>query len=179
MTQPLAPTTQPTVIPPREDVRSVTPGLDALLARLDTFKGRVPLDQLEQELRELDLSQDDLSLFRSFREDCYCRNVIQRTDAYEALLLCWGPGQASRIHDHEGSSCCFRVLEGTVSEQRFRRAANGTGVVPTELVQEEAGATCASEDADIHQVCNHESGCLVTLHIYSPPLRQMRTYEPA
>jgi hypothetical protein len=41
------------------------------------------------------------------------------------------------------------------------------------------GYVCAAEDADIHQVANMQAAGtdLITLHIYSPPIRKMNTYE--
>lgn len=41
------------------------------------------------------------------------------------------------------------------------------------------GYVCSAEDADIHQVANMQAAGtdLVTLHIYSPPIKNMHTYE--
>jgi cysteine dioxygenase len=41
------------------------------------------------------------------------------------------------------------------------------------------GQVCCTQDTDIHQVCNTQSdgGNLVTLHVYSPPLAEMQTWE--
>ncbi len=43
------------------------------------------------------------------------------------------------------------------------------------------GYVCAAEDSDIHQVANMQAAGkdLVTLHIYSPPIVRMNTYEYA
>lgn len=42
-----------------------------------------------------------------------------------------------------------------------------------------AGETCASQDADIHQISNLQAdeADLVPLHIYSPPLLAMNVYS--
>jgi len=42
-----------------------------------------------------------------------------------------------------------------------------------------AGHTCASQDADVHQMSNlqPEGSDLVTLHVYSPPLFRMNMYS--
>ena len=42
-----------------------------------------------------------------------------------------------------------------------------------------AGDSCASQDADVHQMSNlqPEGTDLVTLHIYSPPLFRMNMYS--
>ena len=42
-----------------------------------------------------------------------------------------------------------------------------------------AGSVISSEDTDLHQVSNLQTGNadLVTLHVYSPPLAKMGTYS--
>lgn len=44
--------------------------------------------------------------FALFGADHYVRNCVLRTEAFELLVLCWAPGQESRIHDHATSSWC-------------------------------------------------------------------------
>ncbi len=57
-------------------------------------------------------------------------------------------------------------------------AANGM-VYACESRELPEGATCYSEDLDIHQVSNLQADDrdLVTLHIYSPPLLKMNVYS--
>jgi cysteine dioxygenase len=84
--------------------------------------------------------------------------------SYAALVLCWRPGQASPIHDHLGSACALRVIQGTGTETRFHRRADGT-LVEGGTHTYECHRVCGTYDADIH-----------TLHIYTPPMRQYRIY---
>ena len=35
------------------------------------------------------------------------------------MLLCWGRGQASCIHDHAGSHCFMKILDGELMESLF------------------------------------------------------------
>ena len=93
-------------------------------------------------------------------------------------MLCWRSGQRSPIHDHAGSSCGVRVLRGTLTETLFEFAPNGH-VKATFSRDLPEGAVCGSEDADMHQVSNLQAGDadLVTLHVYTPPLRLMHTFS--
>jgi cysteine dioxygenase len=52
-------------------------------------------------------------------------------------------------------------------------------IYATESRQLSAGDSCASQDADVHQISNlqPEGTDLVTLHIYSPPLFRMNMYS--
>ena len=36
------------------------------------------------------------------------------------LILVWTPGRESPIHDHAGSHCVMKVLQGTLKETRFK-----------------------------------------------------------
>jgi len=159
------------------------PGLGELFRRFDVWNERIPLEVLSSHLARLDLTRDDLSAFSVFDAECYCRNRLHRGPAYEALLLCWKPGQKSPIHDHARSSCAFRVLQGECTEtvyepaDRFAARERATRVVAAGSTTQTEGFVCASQDSDIHEVANLGSGNLQTLHVYSPPLLEMETYE--
>ena len=43
--------------------------------------------------------------FSEQRSDRYTRNVVAVDERFVALCLTWDAGQASKIHDHAGSSC--------------------------------------------------------------------------
>jgi len=166
--------------PPRESESDSASGL-APLRRLfeqwDRYRDAVPLDRLARGLESLALSAADFGEHVIFGRDCYRRNRIHAAKAYEALLLCWAPGQRSPIHDHHGSACALRVIEGIASETQFEFSPCGL-IYATRTGHYAAGAVTASYDTDIHQMGNLQSGRsnLLTLHIYSPPLLRMGRY---
>lgn len=153
-------------------------GLDELFAALDAFRVPIPLEVIEENLRSLEVKLSDLEPYVQFGEDGYLRNLVHESPCYQALLLCWRNGQRSPIHDHKGSACGVRVMLGTATETIFERAANGM-IYATVSAEAKEGTVCASEDSDIHQVSNLQPGNadLITLHIYSPPLRIMGIYS--
>ncbi|MFG0330238.1 MAG: cysteine dioxygenase [Phycisphaerales bacterium] len=152
--------------------------LEQLMDRLDQFDERVPLDELVGWLEDLEVTVDELRTYVRFAPDHYQRNLVRNGSAYQALLLCWENGQRSPIHDHEGSSCGLKVLEGVATETIFDRAPNGM-IFATHSHEMAAGYVCGSQDADIHQVSNLQpgEGRLITLHVYSPPLNNFNTYS--
>lgn len=149
-----------------------------LFERLDQFQERIPLAVLSCELAQLDFTIDDIRGYARFGNDRYQRNLLHAGPAYQALVICWRAGQRSPIHDHKGSACAVRVLEGVATETVFDRTPDGL-VYATCSRTLRTGESCASEDTDIHQVSNlQEQGRdLITLHIYSPPLLRMGTYS--
>lgn len=149
-----------------------------LLSKFDRHVDSIPLDQVVSGLTELKICVDEVSEFVQFGNDSYRRNLIHAGSAYQALILCWRPGQRSPIHDHLGSACGVRVLRGIASETVFARNPAGL-IFPTVTRERREGEICGSFDSDIHQVSNLQSAGdnLVTLHVYSPALLVMNTYS--
>lgn len=121
---------------------------------------------------------DDVARVARFAPDRYQRNMLHDGGRYHALILCWENGQRSPIHDHRGSACGVRVIQGVATETYFERGANGY-ICATRSRKLHEGQVCGSFDADIHQISNLQNGSerLVTLHVYSPPLMNMRLYS--
>jgi cysteine dioxygenase len=156
----------------------MSPAVISLLRELDCFTDRVPLEVLAEGLRRLEISLADVRAFARFGREHYQRNLVHAGPAYEALLLCWLAGQRSPIHDHRGSNCAFRVIEGDATETRFDRTAQGH-VFPVATKTLVPGTICATHDDDLHQVSNLQppDTPLVTLHIYSPALRVCNVFS--
>jgi cysteine dioxygenase len=161
----------------KED-RAMAHSLQPLFRYLDGLSGRAPLGELAAAVRPLAIDWADLADCVRFSEQGYTRNLVRAGTWYHVLVLCWKNGQRSPIHDHAGSSCCVRVLRGTLTETRFEFTPNHH--IKATVSQDYApGSVFASADLDLHQVSNLQPGeaDLVTLHVYSPPLRRMGTYS--
>jgi cysteine dioxygenase len=152
--------------------------LDQLFAYLDSLDDRAPLPVLMAALERCEVEYDDLVSHVRFSERGYQRIPIRGGDWYQAWVMCWRNGQRSPIHDHKGSSCAVRVLHGALTETLFEFAPNGH-VKATFSRDVLPGNVIGGEDGDMHQVSNLQAGNanLVTLHVYSPPLVYMGTYD--
>jgi cysteine dioxygenase len=151
--------------------------LHNLFAELDRCETSVPIDMLVDRMQRLDLSSAGLDAHVRFADHGYCRNLIHLGPGYAALVLCWRAGQMSPIHDHRGSACALRVLRGTATELRYGLAADGSLVEAGTYVYAE-GSVCGTYDSDIHSVVNRQpqGHDLVTLHVYTPPMRAYYSY---
>jgi cysteine dioxygenase len=149
-----------------------------LLAELDGYAERIPLDDLVQRISLLDITLDDVRPFVLFGRTTYQRNLMHSGPGYSALILCWRSGHRSPIHDHRGSSCGVKVIHGAATETYFERTPDGY-VYATSSRRLVEGQACGSQDDDMHQMSNLErpGQDLVTLHIYSPPLMNMGVYS--
>ena len=152
--------------------------LSRLFGFLDGYSQPIQVPTLVDHLEGLDLPQAAFSSYTDFDPGGYTRTLLHSGPAYEALSLCWLPGQHSAIHDHRGSNCAFRVLMGRATETIY--AIDGQGLAHTgDQNHYTTGFVAASSDLDVHRVSNLEGEDLVTLHIYSPPLERMGTYTAA
>ncbi|MDP9119904.1 MAG: cysteine dioxygenase family protein [Acidobacteriota bacterium] len=59
--------------------------------------------------------------FRQARAESYCRRLLHRDEAlgWTALVMTWGPGQRTALHDHAGIWCVEGVVEGQMEVTRF------------------------------------------------------------
>ena len=150
--------------------------LDPLITYLNSCKERVDVDVLANLLANAQVASSAVADFKKFSEETYTRNTVSKTDSYELLVICWKPGQHSQIHDHQGSSCAFKVIEGVSTEEVFAVQSDGY-VLPTAERSYQCGEVCVAQTSDIHRISNRsQKNNLITLHIYSPPLT-MTTYQ--
>lgn len=157
---------------------SICDKLRPIVQYLDSLTGRADLGVLSGMLKKLDITIDDIRSNCIFGQKGYKRNTISRGEWYELLALCWHSGDRTPIHDHQGVSCAFKVVHGTGTEIRFRPTPSGL-ICPVQAVEMQPGYICAANDADIHEVANFQAAGkdLVTVHIYSPPIKKMNVYE--
>ena len=127
-------------------------------------------------------SHDDWRAFGLFDDECYTRNLIARARSFELLVLCWGPGQESPIHNHEGQECWMAVLDGAVEEVRFDLPQERhTGPLdPRATLRYEAGEVAFIRDEmGLHLVRGAQRGArAVSLHLYAAPYDECNVYCP-
>jgi uncharacterized NAD(P)/FAD-binding protein YdhS len=148
-------------------------GYQRILELFDTWDAlgtTIPFSELVESLRGLELERADLAGALVFAERNYRRIAIRRSPHYEALILCWKSGQRSPIHNHLGSSCVVRVVEGRATETSFVPSPCGK-LVPQRSRTFPAGSVTGCRDEAVHQMANLEppGQDLITLHVYSPP----------
>lgn len=122
----------------------------------------------------------DWQPFALYDEASYTRNQLARNAGFELLLLCWGEGQESPIHNHEGQDCWMAVLEGRLEEVRYPMPPPGHvgplhqgeshvyGLGQVAYIRDEMG---------LHLV-RPVGGAAVSLHLYATPYAECNVYCP-
>ncbi len=115
----------------------------------------------------------------------YTRNLIDKTDLYELLAICWEVGMGSSIHNHQGQNCWMAAPIGRLAVQNFRLlsedlAAHRCDIVPTNVVEITPANPVAVDPLNpVHNVRNPREWAqrAVSLHIYSRPFNTCIVYS--
>lgn len=64
--------------------------------------------------------------FAKFDRYKYTRNLVDAGNGkFNLIILCWGEGHASSIHDHSDSHCFMKMLQGQLTETKFEFPCSG------------------------------------------------------
>jgi cysteine dioxygenase len=163
-----------------EDAHALLPMLDempilssALLEAEEVWES-LSLDALASRFAHARLDWRRLAAALRFDLSGYHRGVLFRGAGHELLLASWLPGQASPIHDHGGSEGVTRILTGSLEETRFERV--GACARPVAARAWGPGSILVERGDTLHQVRNAFHRPAVSLHLYRPPLAELRVY---
>jgi mannose-6-phosphate isomerase-like protein (cupin superfamily) len=96
---------------------------------------------------------------------------LRGDDVVDVWLLTWVPDTGTELHDHGNSAGAFTVVSGMLEEVR-PEGPNGE-LVATRL---HAGAVRAISRGVVHDVRSPSVIPAISIHAYSPPLREMTFY---
>jgi predicted metal-dependent enzyme (double-stranded beta helix superfamily) len=125
------------------------------------------------------------SRYKMPRPDCYARRLLYQDpeNRYTAVVMTWGPGQGTPVHDHGGLWCVEGVVEGQMQVTQYDVTPEGgafrvqaTGAPLT------AGVGTAGRlipPTDYHVLANAQPDATsITLHIYGGNLSGCRVFVP-
>jgi 3-mercaptopropionate dioxygenase len=122
---------------------------------------------------------------REARPDHYCRRLLHR-DAelgFTAVVMTWGPGQQTALHDHAGIWCVEAVVEGEMEVTRYELAER-EGDLCRFVERGHVSAGVGSAGAlippfEYHVLANaHPDRVALTLHIYGGEMDHCSVFEP-
>ncbi|HEX9945893.1 MAG TPA: cysteine dioxygenase family protein [Thermoanaerobaculia bacterium] len=124
--------------------------------------------------------------FRRVKPDSYARRLLYRDSelGFTALVMTWGPGQRTALHDHAGIWCVEGVVEGEMEVWRY------------ELTDEQDEGLCRFIERGMVQAAAGTAGALIppfehhvlanarpdrpslTLHVYGGEMDHCDIFEP-
>jgi len=124
-------------------------------------------------MESYDASLGEWKRFAFWDEKCnYTRNLIATDNkTFTLMLLCWNSNKASPIHDHAGSECFMRIIEGEVVEIRCEmpKEENKPLVVTQKTTLAAPCVAFINDSIGLHKIENSSSKRAVSLHCYMPP----------
>jgi cysteine dioxygenase len=165
---------------------------------------RVSIDELVRELQALPASAFDgvaevrallakmpvaeasLLPYLTWNSQHYTRNLIDKTDLYELIAICWEVGQGSSVHNHRGQNCWMAAPIGRLLVENFHVGfedieAGKCQLAASNTVELSAASPCAVDPQEpVHRVVNPREANqrAVTLHVYSRPFDTCVVYSP-
>lgn len=81
--------------------------------------------------------------------------VDEGNGKFNLMLLCWGEGHASAVHDHSDAHCFMKMLDGSLNEIRYAWPDESTGTCPATEGDIEAHElqTIGSSLLEVNGVC--------------------------
>ncbi len=155
-------------------------GLKWLVSELDARHELVDETTARRLLEQANLTQRELAPFVEQRSDTYAQHTVVRRETYELMVVTWGPGQESAAHDHPGSLCGLKVVQGTLTEKIYASGPDGQVRLMT-VFDVSAGNITIDSGATVRGLANTSASGppTVTVHLYSPPLSEARHYSVA
>lgn len=118
-------------------------------------------------------------------ENSYARRLIHHNPTldYSALVMVWGPGQGTPVHDHNGLWCVECVVKGKIDITPYgmvERSGSLFRFDQQETVLAGVGsAGCLIPPFDYHTISNAlEDECSVTIHVYGGEMTECAIFEP-
>jgi 3-mercaptopropionate dioxygenase len=168
----------------------VSDGITQLIARIDdAVRLRDPdaitqrvKEELQAAIRARTLSLPDR--FHRTRPDGYARRLLHRDDdlGYTAVVMTWGAGQRTPLHDHAGIWCVEGVVEGRMDVTQYdliEDSGAGCRFEAKGCVHAAVGsAGCLIPPFDYHVLANALDEPSITLHIYGGEMTTCHVFEP-
>ncbi|KPI96664.1 PREDICTED: cysteine dioxygenase type 1 [Papilio xuthus] len=119
-------------------------GLEMLVQELHNVFSRdhVNVQDVQKLMAAYKSEPKDWKKYAKFDRFRYTRNLVDAGNgAFNIMVLCWGPGHASAIHDHADSHCFMKILSGSLEEVRYEWPNN---VEPEVLKKLKTKNSCCS-----------------------------------
>ncbi|XP_039401195.1 cysteine dioxygenase type 1 isoform X4 [Mauremys reevesii] len=119
------------------------------------FSGdKVSVEEVQALMESYESNPVEWMKYAQFDQYRYTRNLVDKGNGkFNLMILCWGEGHGSSIHDHTDSHCFMKILQGNLKETLFEwPGKKGTGAMTkkSERVLEENQCAYINEKQIFH-----------------------------
>jgi predicted metal-dependent enzyme (double-stranded beta helix superfamily) len=118
-------------------------------------------------------------------EGTYARRLLHRDPSghYTMVVMTWGPGQKTALHDHAGIWCVECVVDGDMEVAQYDLMSEVDGAFRFEqrnhVVAGRGSAGCLIPPFEYHTLGNVNDTPSVTLHVYGGEMDHCHVFEPS
>jgi predicted metal-dependent enzyme (double-stranded beta helix superfamily) len=162
--------------------------IDAFVSKLRAFPSAAfeGTEEIRWFLAEMPVEAASLEPYLTWDRQHYTRNLIDKTDLYELIAICWDVGQASSVHNHRDQNCWMAAPIGKLRVENFRLGfqdlqSGKCRLEAWDAVELSAENPCAVDPKEpVHRVVNPSEANqrAVSLHVYSRPFDTCVVYSP-
>ena len=123
--------------------------------------------------------------FRQPIEGTYARRLLHRDPSgkYTMVVMTWGPGQKTALHDHAGIWCVECVMDGRMEVAQYDLTSESDGAFRfeerTHVLAGRGSAGCLIPPFEYHTLGNAAAAVSITLHVYGGEMDHCHVFEPA
>ncbi len=164
-------------------------GVEELISLLDQAVSRTEVREVTAEVKRVLshlIQERGLRLPSGFYRPlpgAYARRLLHRDPElrYTVVVMTWGPGQSTPLHDHAGHWCVEGVLQGQLEITHYdlvERADSRLRFEPVKTVVAGVGkAGCLIPPFEYHTMANLQpEAASVTIHVYGGELEECMTF---
>jgi len=150
----------------------------------------VNVEDVQQAMESYVPVYTEWSKYAHFDPHRYTRNLVDTGNGkFNLILLCWGEGHGSGVHDHADAHCWMKVMDGVLCENLYdwpdSESMSGEppecyqAMVPRVVNEYKTGEVAYINDSiGLHRVENNShSSPAVSLHLYSPPFDMCQSFD--
>uniref|UniRef100_A0A8D2ZVA8 Cysteine dioxygenase n=1 Tax=Scophthalmus maximus TaxID=52904 RepID=A0A8D2ZVA8_SCOMX len=140
--------------------------LDELIKALhDIFESDcINVEEVQDVMESYESKPQEWMQYAKFDQYRYTRNLVDEGNGkFNLMILCWGEGHGSSIHDHTNSHYTKSLGDMVQRSQR---------------ILQENKVAYINDSLGLHRVENvSHTECAVSLHLYSPPFQSCQTFD--
>jgi len=126
------------------------------------------------------IAPEELERYVVWDDEHYTRHLVYRDDRFQVILLGWGVGQVTPVHDHAGQCCWMRIEAGRLqmSDYKWKEGAGPPSLLNEETVGGPSNDLHLDRCASVHRIANPEQWGerAISLHVYSRPFSECGIY---
>ena len=153
--------------------------INTLQDLLSELRTGTELDGYFGVMPRLDMSKKEVKEFCTWDRSHYTRNLIEQTDDFELLLVCWEAGQKSLIHSYYDQQGWMYVIDGELVVNHFFESQGEEKMRFYKEVHVKKGRFLYVNDyLGFHSVINASKGRTISLHLHAKPVEKWKVYDP-